>query len=398
MINKGRVEKIVLFFIVVLATVFFAGGIGNAADCDMCHPELKQKKAVHTALNMGCETCHTGIDASEVPTVGGTEPPHKKTNTIAKGLSAETPELCYSCHDKTMFTRKNVHAALQMGCGACHNPHSSENAKQLLSPLPDLCLGCHDKTKFENKTVHAPVAGGMCTGCHDPHSSRNSGLLVTALPDLCFSCHDKKMFSGKKAVHAPVAGGMCISCHKPHASSEAKLLTIAVPALCYGCHDKAGIEGGGIVHSPVAGGMCLSCHTSHQGDNAKLLLSDVPELCFTCHDKADFNRKNQHSPVAVGMCMSCHRPHTSENNALLPKFAIDVCLECHADVAKNPHAISGFSGGGHPLDGKTYKDKAGRKQDLSCPSCHNPHSSESKKLFQFQADKPFDICKNCHDF
>ncbi len=226
-------------------------------DCLACHAKLKSEKVVHTALEMGCSSCHTGIDASVVP--------HKKTTANGKGLSAEQPDLCYGCHDKAMFTRKNVHAALSMGCTSCHNPHSSARAKLLLSEAPELCFSCHDKAEFSKKVVHAPVAAGMCLTCHVPHSSDNMALLAKKPYALCLDCHAdvtksphavSGISSGKhplgepkmtddgreKKVKDPSRKGKpfyCGSCHDPHSSGGGRLFRFnanTAMSLCTNCH------------------------------------------------------------------------------------------------------------------------------------------------------------------
>lgn len=299
--SKISVRRFFLFCILSLS-FSLAGGFSAFAEeinCLMCHEQLAKEKVVHPALSMGCPACHSGIDAADVP--------HKKTNNVPKGLSSDQPELCYGCHDKTKFTKKTVHAAIGMGCTACHNPHSSKNAKLLKAEPPELCYNCHDKKQFEGKDVHPPVAGGMCTSCHSPHSS----------------------------------------------------------------------------------------------DAGKLLLSDPPGLCFNCHDKAEFSRKNVHMPVAGGMCLSCHKPHASDHTALLMKDPYSLCLECHGNVRKTPHAVVGFSSAGHPLGEpkkrkKEVEDPLRPGKKFYCGSCHNPHSSDSVRLFRYKASSPFDLCVRCH--
>jgi len=261
-------SSLLLLLFLLLPSVAFSAEI----DCLKCHGKLAREKVVHPALSMGCQTCHSAVDTKTVP--------HKKTNKIAKGLSAEQPELCYGCHDKAIFSHKNVHAAVGMGCTGCHNPHSSKNAK--------------------------------------------------------------------------------------------------------------------------------------------LLISDAPELCFSCHDKAEFGKKNIHAPVAGGMCLSCHTPHSSDETALLLKKPIEVCLECHSDVPKKPHAASGFSATAHPLgmpkaertskksrrakekqeqepkQDEVLMDPARQDKVFYCGSCHNPHSSDSPKLFRYAARSSMELCGNCH--
>jgi predicted CXXCH cytochrome family protein len=199
---------------------------------------------------MGCLTCHAAIDASTMP--------HKKTNTIARGLTAEQPDLCYGCHDAAMFSKKTVHAAVGMGCTGCHNPHST--------------------------------------------------------------------------------------------------------------------------------------------DGPKLLKSDPPGLCFTCHDKTEFSRKNVHVPVAGGMCMTCHTPHSSDTMALLTKEPVVLCLECHGAVEQKPHVIKGITGAGHPLGKQAKMDPKRPDRKFYCGSCHDPHSSDSGRLYRYPAKTKMALCINCHKF
>jgi predicted CXXCH cytochrome family protein len=267
---------------------------------------------------------------------------------------------CLMCHE-ALAKEKVVHPALKIGCTACHTavdasdvPHKMKNKipKGLSAEQPELCFGCHDDKRPKKKVVHAAVSMG-CTGCHNPHSSKNPKLLVSELPDLCFNCHDKQKFSGK------------------------------------------------FVHAPVGMGMCTSCHSPHQSDNEKLLVSTPPDLCYGCHDKAAFTKKNVHAPVASGMCLTCHSPHAAEEMALLRKDPPFVCLDCHADVRKAPHAVSGFRAAGHPLgiakkNKKYLEDPIRPGKRFYCGSCHNPHSSDSMKLFRYKADSTFALCTYCH--
>lgn len=235
---------------VIMLSLFMALPSSSAAadqPCLDCHGDLTEGKTAHQAVAMGCESCHSAIDPSDIP--------HKKKNKIAKGLSAEQPDLCYGCHDRAQFDKKILHAAVGMGCTGCHNPHASKNPKLIVSPMPDLCYTCHDKAGFSKKTVHPPVASGDCLTCHMPHSGDNPSLLSSPVPDLCLMCHDK-MSSGKHVLAGygrgdhPISGKAdpsrpgkelsCASCHTPHSSLNPYLFMN---------------ETGG------SGGLCLLCHT-----------------------------------------------------------------------------------------------------------------------------------------
>ncbi len=174
-------------------------------NCLKCHNELTKKKFEHAAVAMGCPTCHTDIDARTVP--------HKMKSKIAKGLSAEQPDLCYGCHDKALFEKKFVHAAVGMGCTTCHSPHSSNTAPLLLNPVVALCKTCHedkasgkhiltgyglgDRHPTQDKPNPAhPDKELSCVSCHTPHASNGSFLFTdeaVRAGNLCLLCHTRVM-------------------------------------------------------------------------------------------------------------------------------------------------------------------------------------------------------------
>ncbi len=258
-----QLSRAIRLFLSILAcalmTALAVPGSAQEVDCLKCHASLTAgKKVRHPALDMGCPSCHSGIDAQKVP--------HKKTTTFSKGLSAEQPDLCYGCHDKAMFSKKHIHPAVAMGCTGCHDPHASQNEKLLVSAVPDLCFNCHDKGDFSRKNVHQPVAGGMCLTCHNPHSSDSTWLLNKDQLHLCTECHDQIVkgphaisgFGGKghplgapkmdkrtkelRPVEDPVRKGMpfaCSSCHNPHSSDSIHLFRYPAKSsteLCVHCH------------------------------------------------------------------------------------------------------------------------------------------------------------------
>jgi len=310
---RNRLISIMTHMVTVVAAAgvfmsFGARGLSAAdVDCSMCHPDLAKKKTVHAAVNMGCPTCHTSLNAAEMP--------HKVTGKVAKGLSADQPDLCYGCHDKGIFSKKNVHAALAMGCASCHNPHSTDTQKLLVADMPGLCYNCHDKTKFENKTIHPPVAGGMCTSCHNPHSSDSQKLLLGEAPDLCYTCHDKKIFS-KKNVHSPVAGGMCLSCHGPHATAEMALLPKRPAAVCVECHPD-------VLKRPHALG-----GTSHPLG----AVGAVEKKDGKGTEKKERILMDPARPGKEFSCGSCHNPHSSDSKGLMRytiRNTFELCVNCH---------------------------------------------------------------------
>ncbi len=253
-----------------------AGSADTAAsnqeiDCLKCHAKLKSEKVIHPALEMGCTACHTGLDARTVP--------HKVTNKIANGLSGQQPDLCYGCHDNAMFTKKTVHPALDMGCTACHDPHSSQNAKLLKANPPELCFGCHDQAMFTKKTVHPPVAAGECLSCHSPHSSDQMALLLKPPVEVCLGCHpDIPKERHAVAILATNSGhplGLPISALKTESVATAGTVTT-----------KAEVR---VLMDPARPGKvfyCGSCHNPHSTSGPNLFRFNVTSamgLCSHCH-------------------------------------------------------------------------------------------------------------------
>jgi predicted CXXCH cytochrome family protein len=239
--------------------IFSSDAFSAKIDCRSCHRLLASEKVVHPAVEMGCPVCHTAVDVSKFP--------HRMTNKIAKGLSAQQPELCYGCHDMAIFTKKNVHAAIGMGCTGCHNPHSSKNSKLLRADPPELCFSCHDKSPFTDKRVHPPVAAGMCMSCHTPHSSEVSPILLKKEYDLCVDCHPDI----PKKAH--VISGFGIGKHplgEPKITKKGEVKQLKNPA------------------KPDKVFYCGSCHNPHSTQVKGLLQFNAlssQELCANCHKK-----------------------------------------------------------------------------------------------------------------
>jgi predicted CXXCH cytochrome family protein len=372
-----------IFTFYFIITNFDIASSQQFPDCMRCHKDKAAGKYVHP---VSCVSCHatahqTGMKAK-----------------FPRYLFAQGVDLCWSCHDKTKFLGKVSHPPVARGeCLSCHDVHTTDYKALIPSPMPEFCFKCHDNADFIRKTKHPPVAEGNCMGCHNAHKSDVKKLLLAEMPKECFLCHtkDKYISETKKKHHSPVAIGRCLDCHEPHSSDSQKLLLKATPDVCFLCHDGSDFKNK-YNHPPVASGACMSCHEPHQGDVKKLLLSKSPDLCFNCHDKKEFDRKNSHPPVSAGMCMVCHDAHASPSVALLYYPITDGCLMCHPKVGKSPHAAGGYSQVGHPLKGR--KDPSSKYGELSCTSCHDPHSSDYMDLFRYPANTAFELCKACHKY
>ena len=348
----------------------------KSALCFRCHDPLPFKWAnSHPDVLDQCLTCHD---------------PHSSNSP--KVLKEAEPGLCYTCHDKKVcsgYTQSEGHLEKGLVCSTCHDPHSSPRKKLLRGEDPGICYECHSESgMFEGKSFHSAIGLG-CSFCHDAHSTEEEGILKAQPAELCYKCH--KPFN-KSVIHPPIE--MCTSCHDPHASENDKLLLIEVSKLCTDCH-KSGKFKGRYIHGPVALGLCVSCHFPHDSDNEKLLRAPGADLCFMCHYDSDFKRKNVHPPVAKGECLKCHDAHAAPGRFQIEGPINDLCLVCHERQAVGTHVLRGMAGKSHPMKGVPDPRRPGRR--FACSGCHNPHSSDSMRLFRYPGERAFDICVNCHE-
>jgi len=188
------------------------------------------------------------------------------------------PETCLTCHPE-MNEGRFVHTAVRMGCPSCHQITSERNktTSTFGAAGGQLCAKCYQATK--DPVRHGPYENGQCLICHDPHSSQFKAQARSAGNSLCLECHAPKrvtsdtvsLFSLQKlsktefelipkieldatqtfghpcATHPvaevadPLRGGekmSCLSCHTPHASTLPNLLVLAKGSgdVCDACH------------------------------------------------------------------------------------------------------------------------------------------------------------------
>jgi len=345
----------------------------DASVCLQCHEDKSKGKAVHSAIAMGCTSCHEIRVNKDVTRV-------KLTTTTPYGL-------CLTCHaDKDASQIKGtVHPPAVRDCLKCHDPHTAENKNQLLKATSgekkdNLCLTCHNQGENvpEKGSRHAALDGG-CDTCHVTHKTgaeptlENRFHLTKAAPALCLDCHDPKDAALQKAHHnQPFGTANCLQCHDPHQSAAPKLMakfvhppfadkdgcdTCHAPAkdgkvvltqanvkdLCVTCHsDKAELIEKAKVQHPGAAGDCTDCHTPHASSQPGLPKTDPVSICLTCHSEQadDFKKAHLHQPVFKQSCAICHEPHGGNNEHLLRTAKVnDLCLECHGPDSPAPKKL-----------------------------------------------------------
>ena len=432
----------------------------DSAKCLECHEDKSKGKFVHSAIAMGCLSCH--------------EVRVNRDITRVKLITAVPYKVCLNCHaDKDATQIKGrVHPPAVRDCLTCHDPHTSDNKNQLLKPTSgekkeNLCLTCH------NQGVDVPATGSRhaaldmgCDTCHITHKTGEAGKrefdfhLTKDAPALCIDCHDVKDAELVKAHQGqPFEKADCVQCHDPHQSAVPKLMakfthppfadkscdTCHAPAkdgkvvltqadaksLCVTCHsDKPDqIEKAKVQH-PGAAGDCTDCHNPHASKYPGLPKTDPVSICTGCHsDIGDLEKKPvHHQPAFQQGCATCHEAHGNDNEHLLRVAKVNsLCLECHGPDSKpqklaSEHLVTIFGGSvklpedyfakvpilplkynlGHPVDGHPVSDIMDPtdvtkvKTAMNCLTCHQPHASLQPDLLANDQANNALFCASCH--
>lgn len=433
----------------------------DAATCVQCHEDKSKGKAVHSAIATGCLschevrvskdvtrtklktttpvalciTCHAGKKAADIkgkvhsPAVRDClkcHDPHQSDNKnqLLKGTAGGTKDenLCLACHKIGTDVPRggSRHAALDMGCDACHVTHKTgdpiqrEFAYHLTKGTPQLCLDCHDAKGEALVKAHQnqPFAAADCLSCHDPHQSRSPKLM-------------------QKFAHQPFADKSCDTCHAPAKAGKVVLTQADAKSLCVTCHsDKPEQIAKAKVQHPGAAGDCTDCHNPHAGKSPGFPKPNAVSVCLTCHaDQAAQGKKaHLHQPAFEQGCATCHEPHGGENFKLLRATTPNnLCLECHGPDAQPKkleaeHMVAIFDGKvklpetyftkvpvlpikygrGHPTERHPIKDQPDPKDPskiaaLNCASCHQPHASAQSNLLVKDQNNNLMFCAGCHE-
>ncbi len=88
---------------------------------------------------------------------------------------------CLECHEGK-GKGAHVHSAVAMGCTSCHEIRTSKDVtrvKLITTTSSKLCLTCHtEKNAAEIQGRVHPPAVRDCVKCHDPHQSANEQQLL----------------------------------------------------------------------------------------------------------------------------------------------------------------------------------------------------------------------------
>lgn len=202
----------------------------------------------------------------------------------------------------------------------------------------------------------------------------------------------------KNPFHVQNREAVCRPCHQMDVSEKDMNPPKPKDSSCYPCHYK--ITEYKHVHGPAAKWACLACH---EKDSSPIkYITPIPEkpLCYKCHENEKnkwVSKKFVHGPVATGRCSICHDSHGSNYDFWLKKSTWYLCVTCHVEMGTGKHTVAPFAlFGKHPTKG--VKDPLRPGKRLTCASCHNPHTSNTKDLLavEFNITSKFKFCGRCH--
>jgi len=341
----------------------------DSAKCIDCHQDKTKGASVHTAIQMGCASCH------EVRVVKSRDKKRPDVTRV-KLTKATSQAVCLTCHEgmKASAGNSRPHLPVTRNCLSCHDPHVSSVKNQLKKGASgdrndNLCLACHIQglNVAPNGSRHAALDMG-CDACHVTHKTgvadkrENTYHLTKDVPGLCLDCHDAKDKKLAEAHHnQPFATADCLTCHDAHQSLKPKLAQR-------------------FQHAPFESGACDACHSDAKDGKVVLTQADTRALCVTCHDaqaKQIESAKVQH-PGAQGDCTACHSPHASAYDRLMKPDPVTACENCHAAQAEM-HKTKAV------LHKAAYRD--------GCYTCHDAHGGDLPQLLRAQGNK---LCLECH--
>ena len=96
--------------------------------------------------------------------------PNNNQHPVALDPNASSAT-CVKCHSG-LQKGQYVHTAMAMGCTTCHTVQTENRVTRvrLTAPVDQMCVSCHALSTAD-KVLHGPYREGLCVACHSPHAS-----------------------------------------------------------------------------------------------------------------------------------------------------------------------------------------------------------------------------------
>ncbi len=191
-----------------------------------------------------CQECHLDVTKhwSSSPHANAYDDPVFQERWLGLGEPGE----CLTCHTTEYSPSTGEFDVEGISCQACHGQVAKDHPDAIVPILADTeyCGSCHTTTLGEwHLTGHAASDIG-CTDCHDPHSQN---ALFEVADDMCLNCHEESMGDYLEGIHHEKEIG-CVDCHAlvipPDVPPEDGIVPTGhaftiTPATCVACHTDA---------------------------------------------------------------------------------------------------------------------------------------------------------------
>jgi predicted CXXCH cytochrome family protein len=207
-------------------------------------PETTVEAAAPTMPPKECTECHP--DIADAWTVSPHANAYSSQEFVERYHSAGSPGECLLCHTTGYQSSTGQFEAGGVTCKACHG-EAVEGHPPAVVPVrsdADYCGTCHTTTHAEWRlTGHAAEQVG-CTDCHNPHSQ---APLFENPDELCLNCHKDDLATHQDDLHLEKGIG-CVDCHALTLPPEVEPVDGLVPTghsftttaqTCVACHTDA---------------------------------------------------------------------------------------------------------------------------------------------------------------
>ncbi|MCY4045161.1 MAG: cytochrome c3 family protein [Cellvibrionales bacterium] len=385
-------KKKLAWIIWALSSLALSGYLGNELLFEKEKPNflIGQSTSGHHQIELACSTCHTD------PFGGG----------------EVLQNACLNCHEEELTLAQDSHPGKKFNdprnadlisvldarqCITCHSEHNPDITRPMGVTMPeDYCVQCHQDIATERPS-HDGMGFETCasSGCHNYHDNRalyedfllkhghgelqtpiksastDEYLLAEFLHDQGITWQDdKKILEKNSAIVLPEDTEITNLWHNsPHQLNGIGCLT---------CHTRNSNE--------LKTGTKNELTITNKNINKKIFFNEKPgiDACSQCHQseakgflegKHGMRLAQQLQPMSPAMaranmqpnahqelsCASCHNPHSLD----LQPAKVDACLGCHAD----DHSTA-FLASPH---GKLWLSNA--EIEVTCATCHMPKVS-----------------------
>lgn len=239
MTKRKYFPALVSGLLVGLLAVFLFTGIVSAA------PNTQGDDPTEEILSDNdCVSCHRDEmgNWAESPHAHAYDDPFFQEQWVGLG----SPDTCLACHTTNYKSSTGEYEKEGVSCQSCHGKVTSDHPDKIVPTIVDTyyCGSCHTTTLSEWRSTGHAAENVDCMDCHDPHSQKP---LFENPDDLCINCHRDGMGDYLNDLHVKQDIG-CVDCHAlvipPEVAPEDGIVptghafTIS-PETCVACHTDA---------------------------------------------------------------------------------------------------------------------------------------------------------------